>query len=100
MISSHRVDILNGESARRVTEEVKLPTECLVFYYRGSPYLAKRKQAAKNFRKYIGGRLPDHEVVGGGPIIEARDIELLIRSEVERISKKGHRMGKAIMERR
>lgn len=78
----------------------RLAKDCLVIYFRGHPYLVKREQASRNFRKYIRGKLSDCKVVAGGVAIEAADIEFLIRSEVERINKDGRRVGKAIIERR
>jgi len=82
-----------------VREEVEMMQECLLVYFRGRPFLVRRRQAAKNFHKYLKGKLPGHRIIGAGSVVECADIEFLIRGEVERISKKGRRMGKAIIER-
>jgi hypothetical protein len=61
----------------------------------------KRNQAAKNFNKYLKGKLPGCRITGGGSVIEAADIEFLIRSELQRTGRKGRKIGsKPIFERK
>jgi hypothetical protein len=60
-----------------------LKVECVTFYFRGRPYLVRLKQARKNLKKYIRGKLPDHEVIGSGTIVENKEVMWLIKRELE-----------------